>query len=408
MGLLSNGFNIVAANEIIHERCELYRTNFPNTQIFEGDVWKHKDSIIRHVKNSIKDKLDLIYATPPCQGMSTNGIGKLKSEIRAGNRPQEDARNKLIIPTMDIICSLKPEWILLENVPNMKNTIIEIDNEYVNILDYISKRLGVEYIGKGEIINCSEYSIPQIRKRLVTIFTRNSNGGKYFLENDQSFFPDYEKQKPKTLRDAIGSFPALDALEGKESCFSFNPFHYVPIIKPEKYWWIVNTKEGDTAYNNQCVNQNCLYQGNKLHKDNFQDGHWRSNKDTSIVCEKCDSPLPRPTIIDAKTNQRRLISGFHSAYRRMKWDEPSRTLTRNLFFEASDNKIHPDQNRVLSVYEALVIQTISEYDYSWMVKGKQVSRKQIADAIGESVPPKLIDFIAKKIMRLKNDNDVKK
>ena len=105
-------------------------------------------------------------------------------------------------------------------------------------------------------------------------------------------------------------------------------------------------------------------------------------------------------MVDPKTGRRRLISGFHSAYRRMPWDQPARTLTRNFPFEASDNKIPPDQNRVLSIYEALVIQTINEFDYSWTIGGEPVTRSLIAQAIGESVPPKLIDYIVGKMCEL--------
>jgi len=367
--------------------------------MFDGDIWKLKEKIIRFVNDSVdQDKLNLVYATPPCQGMSTNGVGKLKAEIRAGNRPMEDTRNRLIIPAMDIICSLKPQWVLFENVPNMKNTVIRIDDGFENILDYISKRLGNDYFGRGEVLTCSDYGIPQIRKRLITLFTRNKKGKQYFTSNGGTFFPKHEKTKPLTLRDAIGSFPPLDSVRGKESHSSFHPLHYVGIMKPQKYWWVSNTKEGQTAYNNQCINSDCMFQDNELHVDILQNGSWQSNKNTPIRCKKCGSLLPRPTIIDSKTKERRLIRGFHSAYRRMKWDEPSRTLTKNLFFEASDNKIHPEQNRVLSIYEALVIQTIDDYDYCWTVKGNQVSRGQISKVIGESVPPKLIDFIAKKII----------
>jgi DNA (cytosine-5)-methyltransferase 1 len=401
LGLVHNDFNVVVANEIIKERCNLYRENYPQTYIYEGDIWKLKDEIVRFVNDVVSsNKLFLVYATPPCQGMSSNGAGKLKAEIKAGNRTSEDERNRLIIPAMDIICSLRPQWILFENVPNMKNTIIRTEEGYVNILEYITKRLGDNYQGCGEVITCSDYDIPQIRKRLITLFTRNENGKKYFEVNNRTFFPDYEKTKPPTLRDVIGSFPPLDSVAGKESCFSFHPMHYVEIMKPEKYWWVSYTKEGDTAYNNQCVNPKCKYQHNELHTDVLQDGSWRSNKNIPIYCKKCGSLLPRPTMVDSKTKQRRLIRGFHSAYRRMKWDEPSRTLTKNLFFEASDNKIHPSQNRVLSLYEALVIQTINDYDYRWTVNGVQVPRSQIADVIGESVPPKLIDFIAKKIINI--------
>ena len=71
----------------------------------------------------------------------------------------------------------------------------------------------------------------------------------------------------------------------------------------------------------------------------------------------------------------------------MRWDEPAHALTRNFPFEASDNKIHPDQHRPLSIYEAMIIQTIADYNFSFEVNGKYANRKVIADVIGESVPP---------------------
>jgi DNA (cytosine-5)-methyltransferase 1 len=73
-------------------------------------------------------------------------------------------------------------------------------------------------------------------------------------------------------------------------------------------------------------------------------------------------------------------------------------LTSNFPFEASDNKIHPSQNRVLSTYEALVIQTIAEYPYRWIQDGKEASRTLVAHVIGESVPPRLIDLVVRKII----------
>ncbi|MBA7501606.1 hypothetical protein ES706_00179 [subsurface metagenome] len=401
LGLIRNGIDVIAANEILTNRCNLYRDNYPRPYMFEGDIWELKEDIVRFVTDLVgQDEVFLVYATPPCQGMSSNGRGKLKAEIKVGNRPKEDVRNRLIIPAMDVICSLRPQWVLFENVPLMKDMVIRTDDGHIKILDYISKRLGDDYSGRGEVLTCSDYGIPQIRKRLITLFTRNENGKQYFNSNGGTFFPKHERIRPPTLRDVIGSFPPLDSIAGKESCPSFHPMHYVAIMKPEKYWWVSNTKEGDSAYNNQCVNPDCTFQYNELHVDTFQNGRWQSNKDTPIYCRKCGHLLPRPTIIDPKTKERRLISGFHSAYRRMKWDEPSRTLTQNLFYEASDNKIHPDQNRVLSVYEALVIQTIVDYNYNWALNGRPVPTSLIAEVIGESVPPKLIDFIAKKVISI--------
>jgi DNA (cytosine-5)-methyltransferase 1 len=79
----------------------------------------------------------------------------------------------------------------------------------------------------------------------------------------------------------------------------------------------------------------------------------------------------------------------------MKWDEPARTLTQNFIYEASDNKIHPTQNRVLSVYEAMIVQTISRYDYRFCADGSEVSTARLAEVIGESVPPYLIEKICR-------------
>jgi DNA (cytosine-5)-methyltransferase 1 len=166
------------------------------------------------------------------------------------------------------------------------------------------------------------------------------------------------------------------------------------VVSKEKYWWIANTAEGDTAFNNQCVNPKCRFKGNRKHKDEFTGEKWTSGKGTPIYCEKCGELLPRPALAQ-KDGSLRLLKGFHSAYRRMKWDEPARTLTQNFIYEASDNKIHPEQNRVLSVLEALVVQTIDRYGYIFEIKGTDIGTAKIAEVIGESVPPYLIEKICR-------------
>ena len=84
----------------------------------------------------------------------------------------------------------------------------------------------------------------------------------------------------------------------------------------------------------------------------------------------------------------------------MEWDKPAPTLTQNFLFEASDKKVHPSQTRVLSIYEALVLQTIAEYDFRMMIDGKYISKNLCAEVIGESVPPRLIEIICKQIKKI--------
>lgn len=170
LGIKSLGLNILLSNELLKERCDLYHENYPETISVNGDIWTNEDKIVTKWTAMNVGAPFLLYATPPCQGMSFNSIGKIQNEIREGRRPKEDPRNRLIIPTLNIIKALMPEWILFENVPEMQHTIIRTENdEYVNIIEYVKKELP-EYVGKAEVVNCADYGIPQKRERLITIF----------------------------------------------------------------------------------------------------------------------------------------------------------------------------------------------------------------------------------------------
>ncbi len=82
------------------------------------------------------------------------------------------------------------------------------------------------------------------------------------------------------------------------------------------------------------------------------------------------------------------MRGYTSAYKRMPYDKPASALTRNLSYACSDNKLHPEQNRVLSLYEAFRIHSLDHYSYQWeRLDKKRVSDKTIREIIGESIPP---------------------
>ena len=408
LGIKACGMEILLSNELLKSRCALYHENYPETTSLCGDIWQLQDQIIDTWKDYNVGSPFLIYATPPCQGMSFNSVGKRLNEIRKGKAPKDDPRNQLIIPTIQLAKKLKPEWLLLENVQEMQNTIIPIENgEYKNIIEYIREELGEEYVGVPEVVNCADYGIPQARIRLITIFTRSKNGKAHFKQYG-SFMPTRthsEKgsqltRKWVTLREAIGNLPPLSAEIG-HNADSAIPLHIVPIMKEDKFWWVKNTPYNESAYNNQCVV--CGYKENPRHGMTFKDGRHISKKDTPIYCEKCGALLPRPTMLDRKTGERRRIKGFDSAYRRMTWDLPAGTITRNVQEVASDKKIHPTQNRTLSIYEATILQTISDYDYKFSINGNPISLNACCQVIGESVPPKLIELICRNIIAIEAD-----
>lgn len=397
LGLREASVEVLVANELLPSRAALYRENFGD-HVIQGDIRKVKGKIIQEAKQRLgSGELFLLYATPPCQGMSSNGLGKLNSEAALGRRSQDDERNRLIIPAMDIAAKLKPRWVLLENVPGMERTeILTTGARRENIIEYVKRRLGKEYVGCAEVIACEDFGIPQRRRRLITIFTRDTKGREFFNRSGETFFPDSLKEDRRTLRQAIGHLPPLDARHGRNAAVHFHPYHSVSVMSELKYSWVEHTKEGSTAFNNQCINPTCRSTRNPGHSDIKLNGKWVSSKDIPIHCVDCGSLLPRPHVIEG--GKPRLLKGFHSAYRRMKWDEPARTITQNFLYEASDNKIHPDQNRVLSVYEAMILQTLDRYEFDFSLNGKRLSNAQIAEVIGESVPPYLIQKIAKMML----------
>ena len=92
------------------------------------------------------------------------------------------------------------------------------------------------------------------------------------------------------------------------------------------------------------------------------------------------------------------MAGFTSAYKRMSAHLPAPTLTRNFSYACSDSKIHPSQNRVLSIAEALHLQGLSKYDYAWELKHTDGTSRKANDGlirlmIGESVPPAFLELL---------------
>jgi len=409
LGIQANNIDTVVACELLPERMRLFHHNYPKAKGFCGDIWELQDDIIKYYKDNFPDNPFIVIATPPCQGMSSNGMGTILNNLKKGIRPEFDPRNRLIIPAINIIKALKPNWVIFENVPNMTNTVIEEGDSVINIIDYIYKELEGEYVGKPCVVDVADYGVPQHRNRLITILARTRSGKKEYRLN-RNFLPNpTHSEEPTmftekwlTLRDVIFDLPAISSSAG-ENIDPNNPLHKVPTLDKVKLSWIHNTPEGQTAMNNQCINPDCLYQGNTIHGATHNaEGINRANTNTPLYCAKCGALLPRPYTIDKKTGKKRIMKAFVSAYKRMYWDAPASTLTQNFQYACSDNKLHPTQDRVLSLYEGLIIQTIAQYPYSFEINGKMVSDGLIRDTIGESVPPLLIDKIVKHLIEISN------
>lgn len=407
LALRHAGFDVLVANELAAERAEVFKYNYPEANMIVGDIWKFKDFIVSEAKRLANGlPIDLVFATPPCQGMSKNGRGKLLSLVRKGEKDAIDPRNLLVIPTIEIFLTSGAHTLVMENVPEMEYTCIpdpKNNGELIGIIDYIKREIGKSFSSCVRVVEFADYGVPQSRQRLISIFTKHERLASFFQKSNTLIPPKTHSReggllpKWKTLRNAIGHTPPLDASMKKSASNPNLLFHSVPILDDEKYFWVRNTPEEKGAFDNQCVNPSCLYQGNPTHYASKDlEGINRASTDTPIRCLKCGELLPRPWVKNGSSYQ--LMKGFTSAYKRMRWDMPAPTLTRNLSYACSDNKLHPAQNRVLSLHEAMILHTVADYDFFWKRSdGKNVSNKLIRELIGESIPPagleKIFQFI---------------
>lgn len=417
LALKANNIQTIIANEISPERAEVFKYNHPEAHMIIGDIWAKREEILSTLDSLLSqdERLDIVFATPPCQGMSKNGRGKLLNGIRSGLKNSLDPRNMLIVPTIEIFLKSNAHTLIMENVPEMNTTLISNPNnpeELINLMDWVKSTLGENFKYSIEVVEFANYGVPQSRQRLISIFTKHPLLVKT-LDKEKTLFPiethsksGLDKKKWVTVRDTISHTPLLDASNSESAQCKDIPYHKVPLLDSDKYFWVKHTKEDQSAFNNQCVNPECGFTENPTHgSSKNKEGINRANKNTPIYCIKCGSLLPRPWVKDEKGY--RLMKGYTSAYKRMSWDAPASTLTTNFSYACSDNKLHPSQNRVLSIYEAMLLHTLVDYDYKFeRADNKKVSDKLIRELIAESIPPKGLEYIFRHIKAIINNGNL--
>lgn len=361
-GFKTTGFECVATNELIQRRLEVQKFNKKckyESGYIQGDILEQdtKDKIYKELeywkKNCGLKDLTVIIATPPCQGMS----------VANHKKKDEQGRNSLIIESLKIIKEIKPLFFVLENVRSFLSTICT-DSDGVNkkIKEAINNNLNSDYDIHFEVLNFKNYGSNSSRTRTVVIGVR-----KDIKKNAKDFFPDYVEEK--TLRDVIGHLPSLK----KMGEISEDIFHSFRKYSPEMRRWIELLKEGENAFDN---------------KDECRLPHYyRDGK--KIITKR----------------------GNADKYRRQIWDKVAPCIhTRNDIL-ASQNTIHPADDRVFSVREVMLLMTIP-YEFKWSKesieelnslsatdKANFISKNDIniRQSIGEAVPTVIFKQIASKI-----------
>ncbi len=147
---------------------------------------------------NLRGEVDLIVGGPPCQGFSL-----------AGERQATDKRNRLIHAYLEFVEIVKPRAIVFENVYGFTLKYPKSRNHkkiaYSDIV--IKKLIDLGYKDAcGEMIDMSEYGVPQRRKRFIVVATRENKARAIFdrLKNGRGeFIKARGLQNHNTTEDAI-------------------------------------------------------------------------------------------------------------------------------------------------------------------------------------------------------------
>ena len=381
------GISTIVAVEKEEDRADLIRENYPNTEVIQGDINENFGEIVKKSKEKLNGKRPLLLSlSPPCQGMSQNGLGKINKRIKEGKRPKYDPRNRLFIPALKIARSLQPEYVFFENVSNMRNTVIKSQSKkgYSKILDCIPRHLGTGYTIYTFDQEFADYGVPHFRKRLITIAKRTGMPSR-LAESKPEWFDSGNENERVSVKQAIHSIRKLKKRDLLHMSTNMSG-------RDIKLLEGIPKNSARSAHYNEC--KKC------------------KTKETPkgvIYCVKCGDLLNRP-LVEKDGEEPRAVDGYDTSYKRMPPDEPAKTLTQNSGVFSSDNKGHYCENRVLSLREILILSTVYDipkseglydghsfdwnlekpYDFSSQMPTKEsylIQKNIIRQAIGESIPP---------------------
>ena len=168
------GFECVMASDIYNPAKENYKKNY-NIDVL-GDICDIEPSSI--------ESYDILCAGFPCQPFSQAGHHK----------GFEDSRGTMFSQVMRFVSTNIPKIVILENVQALLNH--DKGKSFAKIKEDLEKE-GYNVVYK--VLKCSDYGIPQMRKRLFIVGFKNVG-----VTNLENFFNLEQYKKTSTLTEFLG------------------------------------------------------------------------------------------------------------------------------------------------------------------------------------------------------------
>ncbi|GEL81897.1 DNA cytosine methyltransferase [Enterococcus mundtii] len=375
-GFKQEGFEGVATSELIERRLNVQRANkkvkYSDGYIL-GDITKQSVknklffAVDQYKKLENVSDIDVIIFTAPCQGMSVANHKKNDGTIE---------RNSLVVEALEIVKEIKPKFFIAENVRAFMNTKCIDHNVEKKISAAFNDWLGEDYCYESQVINFKDYGANSSRTRTLVIGVRNDLTN---LTSPSFLYP--TRESTKNLKEVIGHLPSLDKMG---EIYPTDIYHNFKRYREDMRSWIHDVKPGHSAFEN-------------------------------------DELLKRPhRLIDGEIVPNVQKNG--DKYTRQRWDAVAPCIHTRNDIMASQNTVHPVDDRVFSIRELMLMMNIpSTFKWSEIpeislnsmsLSNKEKYLKQneinIRQSIGEAVPTIIMQKIAKNIKVILNESKQEK
>ncbi|OWY19435.1 DNA cytosine methyltransferase [Sphingobacteriales bacterium UPWRP_1] len=343
---------------------------------FDWPEWLEKtqhdiDEVLKRKTKELKElrgNVDLVAGGPPCQGFST-----------AGRREESDHRNELINSYIQFIRLVQPKIIFFENVKGFTQRFEKNRSKGIKYSEFVQKALrhsGKDFKGYqvyGELIDFSEFGVPQKRTRFILvgirkdIFEKSHFKPSHFFEliksKRESFLVSKGLGLTQSLQDAISDLLEKNGTADCPDSIGFLSSVYSKVQSP--YQKLMRLKVSSKS---------------------VPDSHRLANhrKETISLFQTLISRAPKGKKIEGKEREKYNIKKRGIVV--LDPDKPAPTLTSH-----PDDYVHYCEPRILSVREYARIQTFPDW-FEFKEKYTTGGKLRIVEVprytqVGNAIPP---------------------
>jgi DNA (cytosine-5)-methyltransferase 1 len=295
---------------------------------------------MNHPKTNLK--ISDITKIDPVEYMKELGLKKGELDLLAGCPPCQGYstigtrnRGERNDPRNELVYEVLRFAVAFQPKTIMMENVPALDKD-ARLEKLVKKLKGIGYHVDHKVLKMSNYKVPQSRRRMIMLASR--------FDNIEVVKQELDDDKMKTVRDAIAFLPPSGS--------DLDPLH--------------NTQDNRS----EAVKKRIAMTP--------KDGGSRSDlsEEYQLECHKH-------------------TTGFRDVYGRMAWDKPSPTITGGCNNPSKGRFLHPEENRVITLREAALLQTFPP-DYKFSFKSGKTG---VAMMIGNALPPTFIEFHARNLTK---------